>query len=346
MKAWVLESNGEIVFKDVDKPEYSSDEVLVKVKAAGICGSDIPRIYRGGAYFYPLIPGHEFSGEIADSANKNDIGKRVGVFPLIPCGQCGPCRNSLFEMCKKYSYIGSRRNGAFAEYVAVPENNIIELPDSVSFQCAAMMEPMAVAVHSIRKISPDKNDSIVICGLGTIGMFILMFLIEMGYENLFVIGNKDFQKETVLKLGINEERFCDTRKQNVNEWIMGKTTYGSDTYFECIGKNENISNAIECAAPGGKVMLVGNPASDISFEKNIYWKILRNQLTVKGTWNSSFTHSTDDDWHYVIDRISQGRVDPSIFITHIFELDKLEKGFTIMRDKSEEYIKIMFADNN
>ena len=341
MKAWVLESNGEIVFKDVDKPEYSSDEVLVKVKAAGICGSDIPRIYRGGAYFYPLIPGHEFSGEIVDSADKNDIGKRVGVFPLIPCGKCGPCKKSLYEMCKKYSYIGSRRNGAFAEYVAVPKNNIIELPDSVSFQCAAMMEPMAVAVHSIRKTTPDKDDSIVVCGLGTIGMFILMFLIEMGYKNIFVIGNKDFQKETVLKLGINEEHFCDARMQNINDWIMKMTTYGADTYFECVGKNENISNAVECASPGGKVMLVGNPASDISFEKNIYWKILRNQLTVKGTWNSSFTHTDEDDWHYVLDKLSRKRIDPSVFISHKFDIAELNRGFEIMRDKTEEYIKIM-----
>lgn len=347
MKAWILKNNADIVFSDVDRPEIKEGEVLVKVKAAGICGSDIPRIYNNGAYFYPLITGHEFSGQVEATGEKVDskwLKKRVGIFPLIPCGECIPCKNKQYEMCRKYSYLGSRRNGGFAEYVAVPENNLLELPDNVTFEQAAMLEPMAVAVHSIRRVNINPTDKVVVCGLGTIGMLIVMFLIEMGIKNIIVIGNKDFQKETILKLGIPEENYCDSKSSDSDKWLKEKSgNYGFDVFFECVGKNETINQAVDNTAPAGKVMLVGNPHSDISFDKNTYWKILRHQLMVTGTWNSSFTHEADDDWHYVLGKLSEGKISPENIITHKFAFDELEKGLIIMRDKTEGFLKVMIT---
>lgn len=334
MKAWVLQSNGQIEYTDIEKPQIGEDEVLVEVKAAGICGSDIPRIYMGGAYFYPLVPGHEFSGQVVET-NAYDtelLNKRVGIFPLIPCHECEQCRKKQYEMCRHYSYIGSRRHGAFAEYVAVPKTNLIELSDNVSYEEAAMLEPMSVAVHAIRKVQPSKDDIVAICGMGTIGMFMLMFLIEMGITDIYVIGNKAFQRETVLKLGLPEDRFIDSSS--------GKAV-SADVYFECVGKNKTICRAINETVPGGRIMLVGNPYSDMSFDKATYWKILRNQLTVLGTWNSSFTNDSDDDWHYVLNKLSEKRVCPSDFISHRLSMPELERGLLLMRDKSEEFIKVM-----
>lgn len=345
MRAWILHENGDIRYEDTDIPEIKDDEVLVKVKAAGICGSDIPRIYRGGAYFYPFIPGHEFSGQVekcGSSAENRWAGKRVGIFPLIPCGECGPCKKKLFEMCRKYSYLGSRRNGGFAEYAAVPEKNLIELPDNVSFEEAAMLEPMAVAVHSIRRTVISKDDMVTVYGLGTIGVFILMFLLEMGIKKILVIGNKDFQKKTVIDMGISEENFCDTRNTDPEKWLYGKTSgNGSDIFFECIGKNETINHAVNNTAPGGSIVFVGNPYSDISMDKPVYWKILRNQLRVTGTWNSSFTGDMDDDWNYVINKLFEKKIAPSKFISHRFDMESFEEGLIIMRDKSEDYLKII-----
>lgn len=345
MKSWTLNASGDIRCDETSIPEIKENEVLVRVKAAGICGSDIPRIYKGGAYFYPLIPGHEFSGQVEKCGSDADnewSGKRVGIFPLIPCGECGPCKKKLFEMCRHYSYLGSRRNGGFAEYVAVPENNLIELPENVSFEEAAMMEPMAVAVHSIRRTEINKDNVVIVYGLGTIGVFILMFLLEMGIENILVIGNKDFQKNTVTKMGIPADSFCDTRNTDAEKWISEKTSgNGADVFFECIGKNETINHAVNNTAPGGSIVFVGNPYSDISMEKAVYWKILRNQLRVTGTWNSSFTHEPDDDWHYVLEKLSEKKITPSDFISHRFDMEHFESGLKIMRDKSEDYIKII-----
>lgn len=348
MKGHVLYAVDDLRYEEIEKPIPGQEEVLVQVHAAGICGSDIPRIFRTGTYSYPLITGHEFSGKVVDAgkgADKSWIGKRTGIFPLIPCRKCIPCRNMHYELCRKYSYLGSRTNGGFAQYVAVPQWNLLELPDSVSYEQAAMLEPMAVAVHAMRRAFAEKSalpKAVAVCGLGAIGILLTMFLKEAGISNIFAIGNKDFQKKMVLELGIPEEHFCDSRMLNAHEWLMGQTAgIGVSMFFECVGRNETIQEAIAATAPGGMIQLVGNPASDISLAKDIYWKILRNQLTVKGSWNSSFTHSVEDDWHYVLDRLRDGRIHPERYITQKFQLEELEKGLKIMRDKTQEYVKVM-----
>lgn len=345
MKAWVLRGINDLRLETVDKPRLHGDEVLVAVKAAGICGSDIPRVYQTGAYAYPLIPGHEFSGVVTDvgcDVNTGWLDKRVGVFPLIPCKACPPCRKRQYEMCRHYSYLGSRRDGGFAEYVSVPADNLIALPDNVSFEEAAMLEPMAVAVHAMRRAGPTAKDTVAVCGLGTIGMLLLMFLKEAGIANILVIGNKEFQKKTVLEMGISEAHYCDGKTQDVNEWMMKLThNVGADVYFECVGKNETLTQAIDLTAPAGRICLVGNPYSDMILEKALYWKILRNQITVTGTWNSSFTHDAQDDWHYVLNCLEQKKIFPAELISHKYALEDIAQGFEIMRDKAEGYIKVM-----
>lgn len=345
MKAMVLHNVNDFRLETVGKPAPKAGEVLVAVKAVGICGSDIPRVYGAGTYSYPLIPGHEFSGEVIAAGDNTDgewIGKRVGVFPLIPCHTCIPCQNKQYEMCRRYSYLGSRRNGAFAEYVAVPEGNLLEIPDSVSFEAAAMLEPMAVAVHAMRRIHPAQTDVVAVCGLGTIGLLLLMFLREAGIKNVLAIGNKDGHKRWAREFGISEESYCDDRAVKADEWLMKKTEgAGADVFFECVGKKETVVQAVNTTAPGGKICFVGNPESDIMLERETYWKILRNQLTLTGTWNSSFAQDTHDDWHYVLERLAAGRIMPDKIISHRFSLEELVQGFHIMRDKTEDYGKVM-----
>lgn len=352
MKAYVLYGADNLKYEESrKKTELHTGEVLVKVAAAGICGSDIPRIFVTGAHHHPLIPGHEFSGTVVETGEGCDtrwMGRRVGVFPLIPCRKCLPCRNNQFEMCRNYNYLGSRCDGGFAEYVAVPQANLIELPDDVSFEEAAMLEPMSVAVHAIRAMELDKKSCVhsdryvAICGLGTIGLFIAMFLKENGIDHIFVIGNKDYQRECILRLGILKNHYYDSRNGEADKWLLEQTNgNGVDVFFECVGKNETVSQAVSAAAPSGKVILVGNPASDMNFDQQIYWKILRNQLNIYGTWNSSFTGNKNDDWHYVLERLADKSIHPTEFISHRFALKDLKQGLDIMRNKSEDYVKIM-----
>ena len=352
MKALVLEDIGKLNIRDIDKPVPDAGEVLVRVMACGVCGSDIPRAYRDGAHNMPLVIGHEFAGvveSVGEGVSEKWTGKRVGVFPLIPCRKCKPCLNKQYEMCRSYSYLGSRRDGGFAEYVSVPEWNLIELPENVSYEAAAMLEPMAVAVHAMSGLhsDPEKEKTyIAVCGLGTIGTLLVMFLVDAGYKDILVIGNKEFQRKTMLHLGVSAENYCDSKKEDAYVFIMDKTGgNGADVFFECVGSNEVAGLAVDCAAPAGKVCFVGNPHSDMMFEKNVYWKILRNQLTIKGTWNSSFlgTDVPDDDWYYVLDRLEKGSVSPEKLITQKYSLEDIHKGFELMRDKTEDYVKVMYV---
>ncbi len=350
MKAWVLHDIGDFRLEDVAEPVIGEDEVLVQVKAAGICGSDIPRVFQTGAHRHPLVIGHEFSGVVTETGAKVSgdwKGKPVGVFPLIPCGQCLPCQRKLYEMCRNYGYLGSRRDGGFAEYVAVPAANLLELPKTVTFEEAAMLEPMAVAVHAMRRLSFSGTDTVAVCGLGTIGLLLVMFLKEAGVENILAIGNKEFQKQAILGLGLSQEQFFDSRKPDMREKFLAATGgAGADVYFECVGKNATFAQAVEDTAAAGRICLVGNPYSDMALDKQTYWKILRNQLTVTGTWNSSFTQDPGDDWHYVLKCLAHEKITPSGLISHRLSLEELGKGFGIMRDKTEDYIKIMVRLNS
>lgn len=390
MKTYALYGINDLRMEERAVPSPGENQVLVQVKAVGICGSDIPRIFQTGTYSFPTVPGHEFSGVVAavgTGVKPEWVGRRVGVFPLIPCRKCTPCRQKHYELCRNYSYLGSRTDGGFAEYVLVPEASLIELPDSVSFEAAAMLEPMAVAVHALRRAqinqdrigthdlrraqtsqdrmgapalrsqtNQDRMDAVyapspaqagpgktaAVYGQGTIGLLLSMFLKEAGMERVLAIGNKDQQKRSAMDMGIAEEDFCDTRIREPGAWLAERTDgAGADIFFECIGKSDTISAAIELTAPMGTVVLVGNPYGNVSLDKAVYWKILRNQLTVRGCWNSSFTQEKTDDWHYVLERLEQGRIQPERLITHLFPFEQLSRGLEIMRDKKEEYLKVM-----
>lgn len=360
MKAWVLHNVNDLRYEDVDIPILAEDEVRIKVRAAGICGSDIPRIYETGAHKMPLICGHEFAGVVEGIGKKVPpywMGKRVAVFPKIACLKCKECLSGHTERCQNYDYLGSRRNGAFAEYVVSPFTQLLELPDSVSFEQAAMLEPMAVAANAFlngcRRVNPavSLDANIVVCGLGTIGLLLCMFLVDAGYRNIYVIGNKASQIDKAKNLGIPEDRFYNCNDANVAGWIMDVTDGGTEVYFECVGKNESICYGLEAIAPAGRIILVGNPYSDMSLAKDTYWNILRNQVTICGIWNSTFAQ-TDvgddtivDDWNYVLRRLEKGSIHPEEFITHTFAIDELEKGLLIMRDKKEYYCKVMMVNS-
>ena len=348
MKAWVLHEVDNIKYEEVDLPTPEEGQVLVQVKAVGICGSDIPRIYKDGAHNMPLIPGHEFAGEVVEVGEKTDARwkyKRVGVYPLMPCHVCPACLSGRHEMCRNYDYLGSRRDGGFAEYVVVPEKNLIELPDQVSYEQAAMLEPLAVAVHAMRRIGLASHDTVVVCGLGTIGLLLAMALKQYGIKNLLAIGNKDFQNEKFLAMGFSEQNFCDVRKEEVHAWLNRNTNgWGADAIFECVGRNETIAQAINLVAPGGKICMVGNPYSDMTFDQKTYWKILRNQLEITGTWNSSFfTPDESNDWMYALSLLKEGRIKPQQLISHRFSLAQLDSGLHLMRDKTGDYLKVMIS---
>lgn len=353
MKAYVLEGINQLEYKEIDKPSLSAGYVLVEVHAAGICGSDIARVFTTGTYHFPTIPGHEFSGivvEAFDEQGASWVGKRVGVFPLIPCQECSSCQKQQYEMCSNYNYLGSRCDGGFAEYVAVPIWNLIELPDGVSYQEAAMLEPASVALHAVRRLVMDDVSFVALFGLGTIGIIIAQWLHIYGVKTVIATGHSNKHGEVMKRVASRDYTYIEASTKSallesevVEEILKLTDGLGVDVVLDCVATSDSLIDALACVRAGGQVVIVGNPKGDIGIDKNTYWKILRKQIRLTGTWNSSFMHSSDDDWNIVLQECAKGNLHLKELITHCLSFDELHRGLAIMRDRTEYRNKVMIV---
>lgn len=336
MKAYVLHKVSDLRYEDVPMSECPTGWAIVQVKAAGICSSDIARVFTKGTYHFPTIPGHEFSGvvySVADEEHQSLVGRRVGVFPLIPCRQCPQCQQKQYEMCANYDYVGSRRDGAFAEYVAVPIWNLLPLPDEVPLEVAAMLEPLSVGLHALKKAEIKKTDSVAVIGTGMIGISAAQWAKKYTGGEVVVVGRNENKRHLVESTGLPYE---------VHTKADGKEY---DVVLEAVGTPESVDLALNMVRPGGTVVLMGNPSGDILLTQNTYWRILRKQLVVKGTWNSFYDGSEPSDWTDAVDALAKGEVDVKSLISHIFPQERLVDGLQLMRDHKEPYCKIMTTWN-
>ena len=338
MKAYVLHQINDLRYEDVCIPKVQPGWAIVKVRAAGICSSDIARVFTKGTYHFPTIPGHEFSGEVFAVGSDKDsswIGKKVGVFPLIPCRECPQCAAKHYELCANYDYVGSRRDGGFAEYVAVPIWNLIPLPDIMSFSSAAMLEPLSVALHAIRIGEMKPGSRVAIIGTGMIGISAAQWAYKYGAKTVSVIGRNDAKRALVENCGI-DYKIC-TNADEMSQY---------DFVLEAVGSPESVEMAVMAAVPGGTVLLMGNPSGDILFTQNVYWRILRKQLTIKGTWNSSYDGLNMSDWTEAVKSIANGEINVSNLISHCYEQERLMDGLKVMCLHKEPYCKVMTIWNN
>ena len=335
MRAYELHGVNDLRREDIEKPEIPSGWVLVQVKASGICSSDIPRIFTNGTYHFPTIPGHEFSGVVAaygEGVPEERVGKRVGIFPLIPCRTCPQCRQKKYEMCEHYDYLGSRRDGGFAEYVAVPDWNLMELPENVSFREAAMLEPLSVALHAVKRSGVKPGDTAAVIGTGMIGFAAAAWAKALGAETVFVIGRGEAKRAIAEQIpGISYVTEEESK------------AIQADVVVEAVGTPQAVSCAVLLARPGGSIVLMGNPSGDLAMEKNVYWRILRKQLNLMGTWNSSYEKDEACDWTEALDALSKKKIPAQALITHCFPSEKLMDGLELMKNHKEPYCKVMVS---
>jgi len=189
MKAAVLHAKDDLRYEEYPTPQPKEGEVLIKVKATGICGSDIPRVLGDGAHYYPIVLGHEFSGEVVETGKgvtSVKPGDRVAGVPLLPCMKCDDCQKGSYSQCKFYSFIGSRVQGSFAEYVVAPERNVVKFDDSVSFEQGAFFEPSTVAFHGLNRVEYRGGEDVAILGGGTIGLFTAQWARIFGAKRVFI----------------------------------------------------------------------------------------------------------------------------------------------------------------
>ncbi len=203
MKAVVLEDKGIITYKDVPTPEPAPAHVRLKIKAVSICGSDIKR-YVSGHRMYPLILGHESAGiidRVGDGVSEDYIGKHAAVIPLVPCFECEQCQRGYYSACHSYSFIGSREAGCFAEFVDLPEKNIFIVPEELSFEHVAMIEPSTVARHMLALGDFKSGQTAVVLGAGSIGLMIVQWLRILGAKMIVVTDISEDNLQIASKLG-------------------------------------------------------------------------------------------------------------------------------------------------
>lgn len=343
MKALVLKSNAHLEYREVSTPEPLTEKsYLIRVKACGICGSDLHRAFENGAYHYPLIMGHEFSG-IVEEGFEGAIyrkGTPVTAFPLIPCRKCKPCQVGDFAQCQNYNYLGSRTDGAFAEFVYVPEENLFPLPPGVDFIEAAMTEPAAVALHGVRKLSILGGETAAVFGGGPIGNMVAQFLRYRGCERIFVVDIDNKKLSIAESMGFIP---VDSSKENPVEKIMKLTDgEGAQKVIEACGLPVTYLQSIKSVSRKGEVVLLGNISGELKLGRDDVSSLLRKEIKLYGTWNSKIVPKGEDDWSTVLRLINNKELKLKPLVSHTPPLEEGAKIFSKLYQKKEFFNKVIF----
>lgn len=326
-----------IFFKKTRIPLLGEKEVLIKVKVCGVCGSDV-HAYKGKHPFVhsPIVLGHEFSGviyQIGTRANSFSPGDRVIVEPNIVCGKCYNCLHGRYNICTNLKVVGCvGYDGAFAEYVAVPEKKVLRLPGNISFEKAALVEPVAVAVHAVRKAKQKINDVVVVLGAGTIGLLVMQVAKLAGAGEVIVTDVLDYRLKKAGELGA--DRLVNPASQDLIKIIQEK--YGRnevDLIYDCVGIEETISQAIQIARKGIRIMVIGVPEERIEVDLSL---IQDRELEIVGS-----LMYVREDFKAAIDFIQKEKLKVKPLVTHHFKLKDVDKAFHLITEEKKEVLKVL-----
>lgn len=334
MKAGVLYAREDLRYEDMETPKPKAGEVLVKVKYTGICGSDIPRVNGDACHFFPNVLGHEFSGiieELGEGVTRVKKGQRVAGVPLVPCMKCEDCMKGNYSLCKHYSFIGSRQFGSFAEYVAVPERNVVPFSENVSFENGALFEPATVALHGLERVPYEGGKTVAILGGGTIGLFVMQWAKIYGAAKTVVFDIQDERLELAKSLGASEgvntlkDDYMDTAME-----IVGKKGY--DYVFETAGNTITMKMAYELAANKANICFVGTPTREISFTVEEWENMNRKEFTLTGSWMSYSAPFPGHEWDCVAHYLGTGQLKcPDEFVFKKIPLSEIADAFKMYK---------------
>lgn len=337
MRAIVLHAPGDIRLEQRPVPEIRPEHVIVRVASVGVCGSDLPRMLVKGAWKMPLITGHEFAGhisEIGEGVEGWDKGELVAVAPLLPCGQCSQCQTGNFSRCVDYDYFGSRRDGAYAEYVAVPVENLIKAPQHVDPRAIAMTDPASIALHAIWKAGGmTVGQTGAVIGCGPIGLFAIQWLRMMGASEVIAV---DVSQE---KLDLAREAGASTL---ILSGDMPANERRADLVVEAVGLDSTINNAVTLAAPGGHVVFIGIPVPDVKLDNKTFQHFLRQEISLHGSWNSFGAPFPGPQWTTTLEKFGTGELRWEFMISHDLDLGELPGIFQRFAAKDIHFSKVLF----
>jgi len=349
MKAQVFYKAEKMHFEDRDLPQIGDQEILVKVKACGICGSDI-------AYYYgrspletetgegPLILGHEFSGEVVQLGNYVKLlnlfkeGDKVVANPVQCCNSCRMCIKGNFNLCENSKVIGVSVDGAFAEYVKIRYTNVIKLPEDISFEEAALIEPLSCATYAVRNANIDIGDFTVVFGPGSIGLMMIQLIKSIGAGKIVLVGTRDYPLELGRMLGAN---FIFNIKDENSKYFTNDLLKEINTLTDFNLADRVLVATSSIQAAQSALLISGAKSNIVFFGLGGPEDVLKVPMldTLTGDKRLIFSWLAPNVWPYSIKALSTGKVKLDKIITHRFPLEKLEEAIIKMSVSKENKMK-------
>ncbi len=336
MQQAVMTRPGQIEFREVERPAVQPDEVLVQVRRIGVCGSDI-HVYHGKHPYtsYPVVQGHEVSGTVAalgESVKGLSIGDTVVFMPQVTCGTCFPCRTGNYHICDNLKVLGFQTDGAGQEYFAVKAEKVLKPPKSVSLDHAAMVEPVAVAVHALARYGPVANQHVLVLGAGTIGSLVGQCARAMGAAKVMITDVAEYKLQKARACGF--ERVVNTAQEDLGRAI--DDYFGvrkADVILECVGVQPTITQAVNLARKGSTIVVVGvfgeKPVVDLGLVQD-------RELSLIGTLMYQYR-----DYEKAIQLVASGKLHLDEMITHRFAFRDYLKAYETIEASHGEYLKVM-----
>ena len=338
MKQAVMEEPGVIRIRDVEKPQPENNEVLVHVRRIGICGSDI-HVYHGKHPYtdYPVVQGHEVSGVVAavgSGVTGVSIGDKVTFQPQLTCGRCFSCTHGMPHICNSLKVMGFQTDGAAQEYFVVPQELILTLPECISLDSGAMVEPAAVAVHALRRSGNVRDKRIVVFGAGTIGNLVAQVAGALGAESVMISDLSGFRLQVARECGI--EYTVDARTETVAARILEE--YGqdrADLILECVGAQETIGQAIDSARKGSTIVVVGvfgsKPQVDLGLVQDRELNLIGSLMYRR------------EDYELAVELMRRGTIDVSKLITDTFSFENYLEAYRYIDKAGDRAMKVMIT---
>lgn len=344
MKAAVVRGTNDLAWLDVPEPEpFGTRPVKVRIGAVGVCGSDVLRYAHGTAYHYPIVLGHEFSATVEEAPEDSTLraGDKVAVFPLLPNEDDPLTGIGEWALGEGYDYFGSRRDGGMGELLWVPEANLVPVPADVPLVHAAVVEPAAVALHAVAKLTVPAAGVALVIGAGPIGALAAQWLRILGWARVIVADVDERKRDTMSELGFE---VIDASDGDTVAAVMSATAgRGVDAAVEASGLPATFLQCLDACAAQGQLLVLGDLKGAVTISKTQISSLIRRELTVVGTWNSKITPAGRSEWDMVVRHIAAGTLAVDALISQVADL---ADASTVLDDVAQRRVwsnKVVFA---
>ena len=332
----IMTAPGKIEFREIETPVPKAGEVLIRIMKIGVCGSDI-HVWHGKHPFtsYPVTQGHEVSGEIAAlgaGVENLEVGQKVTIQPQVVCGKCYPCRHGKYNLCETLKVMGFQTTGVASEYFAVDAAKVTPLPQEMSFDEGAMIEPLAVAVHAVRKFGDMQGMRVAVLGAGPIGILVAQAAKGMGAESVLITDISDLRLEKARQCGVD---FCvNTCEADFGEALV--SSFGpdkADVIYDCAGNNVTMGQAIRCARKGSTIILVAVFAGMAEVDLAV---LNDHELDL----NTTMMYR-NEDYLEAIELVRAGKVDLKPLISKHFAFRDYAEAYRYIDENRETTMKVI-----